>query len=142
MTSKFYTIAPEVSGGWGRGTVVDTSTSPPNVLHLDYCFDDIPRDCIVTSFPCFIVTRKVAGILSSRGISGISFEEIDTTVSGTFVDLNGTTRPPEFVRLLINGQHGISDFWLDNDFQLVVSQTALDILIANGLSEAEVTARG
>src|SRR6476660_8794270 len=73
MLEGWSVLAPEVAGGWGERTVADTSTHPPRVTALHYQFDGWLGDELLESFPCYIVTRRLAHALTAAGLSGFNW---------------------------------------------------------------------
>jgi hypothetical protein len=137
--TEYFILEPEVSGNLGDETIMDASVHPPDVKHLDYCFDTWPRDCIQEVFPCFIVTTELQKELLQRAFSGINFQDLTVSKSDVFHDLNASDPAlPEFVRLNVTGKKGIDDFWLAEHGYLVVSSRVLDVLKKHGLTLAEV----
>ena len=55
-----YILEPEVAGGWGEGTIANTSPHPPVVETLEYMFDGWGGDDLLATFPCFIVSEALA----------------------------------------------------------------------------------
>jgi hypothetical protein len=52
----FYLIEPEIAGGLGDHTEIDTEVRPPVVKSLEYRLEGWLGDELLESFPCFIVT--------------------------------------------------------------------------------------
>lgn len=64
-TPPTYYVEPEVAGELGPGSVVDSSVHPPVVSRLEYVFTDWLGDCIVETFPCYIVTADAADSINA-----------------------------------------------------------------------------
>ena len=60
MTSMPYALDPQVAGGLGENTVIDTSSHPPVVTHVDFVLDYPVTDDLIQSFPVFLVTVEMA----------------------------------------------------------------------------------
>jgi hypothetical protein len=107
---RCFEIEPDVAGGIGRGTVMDTSVHPPVVTKLVYQFEGWFGDSIVTTFPCFLVTEDVKRRLVDLGASGAAFAQAEITISENFHELQPDVELPPFVWLKIDGQAGRDDF--------------------------------
>lgn len=156
--SELIQLSPEVSGGWGPGTVVSNNTAshrPPraaSIAHLDYEFADWQGDALLTTAPCFIVDERLAKRIRDAKLTGVEFDEIVVSFSDTFSQLN-PTRPepfPRFVRLVPLGQvtlprQPLALNWTGHDFcegstgHLVVSLAAWEVL--NSFPLAQCRAR-
>jgi len=135
---KWFIVRPEVSGGWGAETRVDTSVNPPKVYHLDYRFDDWLGDHLIESYPCFIVTDSLASALREAKLTGFETENISVSKSDLFLHAYGNGELPKFVRLVVNGRKDQDDFWLTEDQRLGISERALEILSRHGLKHADI----
>ncbi len=133
---KYLYLEPEVSGGLGDGTVMDTSVHPPIVTRLNYEFDGWLGDVIVTSFPCYLVTEGAKEKILENGFSGVGFDKVEVTMSELFEEMQPDLELPPFVWLKVNGEAGHDDFGLARDHRLVVSERVLDILRPSGISNA------
>jgi len=136
---SFFLLAPEVAGGWGSGTVVDTERHPPVVKHLHYQFDGWLGDELLESFPCFIVTVAVGSKLTDAGLSGFELGSVEISKSDTFLELHPERSVPEFQWLRVAGAAGVADLGLTKQHQLVVSDRALQILRNGQLAHCEVS---
>ncbi|UFH51179.1 hypothetical protein [Pseudomonas sp. KNUC1026] len=92
----FYYVEPEVAGGLGEGAAIDATAHPPVVTELEYRFDGWLGDEILESFPCFIVTRSLAQMISENGLSGFMLAPLKVTTSQTFSEIHPTLVLPEF----------------------------------------------
>lgn len=134
----WFTLEPEVAGGWGEGTVANTTTHPPVVSVLHYCFDDWFGDELVESFPCFIVSRRVARALLTARLTGFGLARVHQSTSATFEELHPGRILPEFEWLQVAGAAGVDDFGLSSDHRLVVSARALAALQSGQLEHCGV----
>ncbi|QHG64922.1 hypothetical protein [Pseudomonas putida] len=132
-----YFIGPEVAGGLGDGTVMDTSMHPPTISSLEYEFDDWLGDHLVESFPCYIVTEVAASAIRKSGLSGCSFGPVFIKKSETFEEINPGMALPDFVWLKVDGVAGVSDFGLSQDNRLVISEDAIRVFKKFGLENAD-----
>jgi hypothetical protein len=141
--SYFY-IEPEVAGGIGDDTVLDTSVHPPLVSNLSYEFDTFPSDAILSGFPAYIVTDALKDSILQKGATGVDFDRTDVTTSATFDELKAQFHPdqylPSFAWMKVSGQAGRDDFGIGSDNRLVVSERLLALLQVHGLENALVEA--
>ncbi|MGJ7548647.1 hypothetical protein [Pseudomonas alloputida] len=134
----YYYVEPEVAGGLGEGTVMDTSEHPPVIQSLTYEFDGWLGDHLLESFPCFIVTETVEDAIKELGLTGCSFDAVDIKKSEAFEDSYPDRALPHFSWLKIHGIAGMTDFGLTDDYRLVVSNAVIDLLKKFGLQHAEI----
>lgn len=120
-------IEPEVAGGLGEGTVLDSSVHPPRVTTLVYEFEGWLGDDIVESFPCYLVTARLARALEDGGLTGFSLARVTVRTTDEFSE-HTPTPLPEFRWLQVTGQPTVDDFWLASDFRLALSDRALEVL--------------
>ena len=134
----WFVLEPEVAGGWGERTVADTTTHPPRVSSLHYQMDGWLGDELLESFPCFIVTRRLAGRLRRAGLTGFRLVGAEVTASEQFWELHPGHKLPAFEWLQIDGIAGRDDFGLSPDHRLIVSGRALEALQAGHIDHAQV----
>jgi len=139
---QFYQVEPDVAGGLGEHTVLDPGTHPPRIDRLHYEFEDWSGDALVTSFPCFLVTRQGKEKLEFLGATGVVFDDVEVSTSDIFKELKPGFELPEFLWMKIVGEAGRDDFGIGPDFYLIVSERALNALREIGLREAIVSACG
>jgi len=77
----FKSIRPEVAGGFGKETKLDTKVHPPIVYQLHYEFQGWLRNDILTTFPCFIVTENLKESILKTGLSGVIFDDVKITTT-------------------------------------------------------------
>ena len=124
----FYSLQPEVAGGWGEHTEADTTVHPPVVRRLHYVFDGWLGDDLLETFPCYIITRRLAARLRKSGLSGFEFRPVAVSRSETFRELNPGRSLPAFEWLYVAGRAGVEDFDISRGSLLIVSQAALGLL--------------
>lgn len=129
-------LEPEVAGGWGSETIADTSRHPPVVSRLHYEFEGWLGDDLLESFPCFIVTERLAVALERAGLTGFVLDDVTTTRSPEFEELYPDTQLPSFRWLRVTAHAGTADFGIGPDYRLVVSTGALTILERFELKQA------
>jgi hypothetical protein len=121
----FYTLDPEVAGGLGPRTEMDTSIHPPNIYRLNYEMDGLPGDELLTSFPCYIVTANLRRLIEQAHPTGCSFDDVEITVSDGFLERIGQVDLPQYFWLKVTGKAGRDDFGMSPDYLLVVSERIL-----------------
>lgn len=136
---KFYRLEPEVAGGIGPDTMMDRSVSPPRVERLHYVFDGWLGDELLTSFPCFIVTERLANEIEGMKTSGVRFADVKITQSLQFEELHPGKTLPEFKWLQVFGTPGHDDFGISRDRRLIVSERVLNTLKLYDLSHCDIT---
>ena len=125
---KYYYLEPEVAGGFGKNTIMDTNVHPPIVSKLNYEFDGWLGDELLEAFPIYIATSHLADLISQKALTGFTIGDVEVSRSGEFQDLYPNRELPNFVWLQIGGQVGKDDFGITEEHKLVVSQTALDLI--------------
>ena len=135
----YYLVNPEVAGGLGPETVMDRAVHPPRVTRLHYEVIDWLGDCIVQTFPCFLVVRATAGRFEDLAFTGFHLAEAIVSEASEFRDINPDGVLPDLVWLVVGGTAGIDDFAITDRAQLVVSERALDVLRADTLSAGSYT---
>ncbi|RAU45522.1 MULTISPECIES: hypothetical protein [unclassified Pseudomonas] len=133
----FFFIEPEVAGGLGDGTVMDTGSHPPIVSRLDYKFEGWLGDEILESFPCFIITKSLGQKHSSKILSGFRLAPVQISKSEVFFNIHGHQELPEFVWFQVTGDAGADDFGIAEDHRMVVSENALAVLRTAQMNHAD-----
>jgi len=135
---RFYSLKPEVAGGLGKETVMDREVSPPSVVILHYELEGWLGDDLLETFPCFIVSRRLAQEIVGNCLSGCELVRVKVTTSRQFRELYPNRGIPEFEWLKITGRVGVNDFGIAADNRLVVSDRALSILRSFNLQNCDV----
>ena len=135
-----YTLKPEVAGGWGRDTEADTTKHPPVINRLHYEFQGWLGDDIVESFRVFVVSRRLAEAIEQAGLTGASFNDVKVTKDAQFERFfpDVASSLPQWRWLRPTGQPHLSDFWLQSNARLVVSERALKVIRAFTIDHCEV----
>jgi len=136
---KYFCIEPEVAGGLGKTTVMDSAVHPPVVSKLHYHFDGWLGDVLLESFPSFIVTEGAKQQLQAIGATGVRFDDVEVTTSDQFRQLYPNRQLPKFVWLRVEGQPGRDDFGVGPDGRLVASERALEMFQKIGVANSLVT---
>lgn len=135
---NYFYIEPEVAGGLGEHTVLDSSTHPPKVSKLHYKFDGWLGDVLLESFPCLIATDLAANALKCASLTGVDYAQVEVSASEAFRELYPQRTLPSFQWLKITGIAGKDDFGIAEDLRAVVSQRVLDVLNPLGIGNALV----
>jgi len=125
---KYFQIEPDVAGGLGSQTVIDTSKIPPLVSRLHYTFEAWFGDEILETFPCFIVTKALADDIMKERLSGVVFDNVIIDGSENFEALYPATVLPPFVWMKVEGRQREDDFFISLDRRLAVSEHAWRII--------------
>ena len=136
----FYYVEPEVAGGLGQDSVVDSTVHPPTVIKLHYRIINWLGDALLESFPALIITREAADALNEAGMSGFECSEVEVTMSDSFKEIYPERVLPEFLWLSVTGKAGRNDLGIADDSRLVASERALGLLKTFGLDNAIVEA--
>ena len=134
---SFIVLGPEVAGGHGPKTLADRTVHPPRVARLHYELAGWLGDDLLESFPCFVVTARLADRLASVRLSGFRLDDVLITTSDEFKELYPARSLPDFRWLKITGRPGVDDFGLTPDQRLVVSDAALAVLGTLQITHAE-----
>ena len=136
-----FVLEPEVPGGWGEGTIADTSVHPPIVIELVYEFAGWLGDELIETFPCFVVSGSLASALVAAGLSGVELEAISVKLSPDFLSNESGVEEQKWVRLKPTGSVGRDDVSLSVGNELIVSERALTVFAAHKLGNCSVTRR-
>lgn len=134
----YYYIEPEVSGGFGDNTQLDTSVHPPAVLKLHIVFDGWLGDDILETFPCFIVSQALKVSIESAGLTGYDFDSVEVSRSEEFKDLYSNKNLPDFHWLRVHGKAGHDDFGICTDKRLVISGKVKGLLENHQIENADL----
>lgn len=117
---------------------MDSSIYPPLVTWLQYEIRGWLGDDLLESFPCFIVTAKLADLMTEANLSGFALGDVDVVLSDVEQDLAEVPiEVPEFRWLQPEvGQDG--DLSVDESGLLIVSERALAILRRSNLSNCDI----
>ncbi len=138
--SREYSLLPEVAGGLGDQSVLDTTKHPPVVRRLHYEFAGWDGDDIVAAFPVTIVTDALAKSIMEHGLSGAEFDDVIVTKEPQFELFfpSEAAALPKWRWLRPVGRRHAADFWQMENGELVVSDSALRLLRQFHLNHAEV----
>jgi hypothetical protein len=137
----FYLLRPEVAGGLGPSSMLDTDVHPPRVHRLHYEFADWMGDVLLETFPVFIIERGTGEAAQAAGLTGAELAPVETSVTPEgqeMLEMAGVDSLPEFAWLKVHGKPGVDDFGQLPDAGLVVSDRALSLLRDAGIDNSEV----
>lgn len=134
----YYKIFPEVAGGLGPKSIIDTSSSPPIVIQLNYQFDGWLGNDLLEVFPCFIVTERLKNALSKSNLSGFYFSDVIITKSDIFIELMPQQELPSFYWFHITGKFDYDDFCISKSSELLISSQAKDFLSLFNIGDADI----
>jgi hypothetical protein len=135
---RFYILAPEVGGGFGPNTDLDSTCHPPKVGRVHYLFDGWLGDCLVESFPCFVATESVIAELKEMEISGMNDSDVEISTSERFRELYPNVDIGRWRWLRAVGIPGEDDIAITASARLVASERAVAILRRHGLAHCEL----
>lgn len=135
----YFTLEPEVVGGFGPATIGDLRARPPLIEKFDYEFEVWPCDPLLEAVSTFIVRDHLKERLIEMRASGVAFGDLEVTRAGIYFDLYGDRPLPAFSWLKILGRAGTDDFGLSSSGLLVVSERIMNLLNAFGLKHCEVS---
>lgn len=136
---KYFTLEPEVAGGFGPNSILNTSVRPPSVTKFHYEFDVWLGDPLLEAVGCFIATEALKERIQAMNATGVSFSTVEVSKSIQFKDLYPNCQLPKFVWLQVTGRPGIDDFGLSSKHSLVVSEKIRNALKAAGMSHADIS---
>lgn len=137
-----YLLEPDVAGGLGPQTVMNTSVHPPLVTRLHYEFAGWGGDDLVESFPCFLVTERLADAIAAAGLTGATFDDALTSIDPQIAEVAPEEvqgLPERWRWLQVGPRESSEDFWLAPAHQLWVSECAMELLRTFNLSRCEIT---
>ncbi|MBM7772932.1 hypothetical protein JOD54_003136 [Actinokineospora baliensis] len=134
----YYKLDPEVPGGIGELSELDTGVAPLVVRRLHYEFDSWFGDCLGQSSPIYILAKYAAVDLERHGFSGFNLREVLVTRSEVWEQLDLKITLPQFVWLDVVGVGGQHDIGRVDKAGLVVSSTVLDVLKSHRLDHCKI----
>ncbi len=135
--SEFYQLEPEAAGEVGTGSVIDRGVRPPKVEYLEYTLSGWLGDCLIESYPVYMITLMAANELTTNLHNGFKIREAQITISPSVMDLYPEADIPEFRWLEVFGTPFKNDFGI-KDSMLIVSNSAFQILKKHGLKNCDV----
>ena len=138
---RYYTIEPDVPGGLGEHSVLDTTVRPGIVHYLHYEFEGWFGDDLLTSNPIFLVTERLAKALRKAHPTGMTLADVEISKSDIFMELHPDLPLPNFLWLQVHGTPGKDDFGFSREsgYSLVVSERILQILKQFNIEHCEIS---
>lgn len=137
----WHRLGPEVPGRWGEQTQADVSVHPPVVTTLDVEFAGWLGDDLVETFPCYLVSHRLADALGATALTGFVLDDVVISLDPQFVrffpDEAAAVTGWRWLRLI--GTPFESDFWADTTARLHVSDAALAVLRGFRLDHCQIT---
>jgi hypothetical protein len=133
----YFRIEPEVAGGIGKNSKISYEDGKiREVIYLDYEFQGWLGDDILTTHPCFLVSKPLSEAIKNNLLCGYKFENISISISEEFKELHTNCIIPDFVRIIPNNSVDDTTLFnvLENDFYfykkryLIVSEAALQVI--------------
>jgi len=121
-------IEPEVPGGLGEQTIMDSTIHPPIIEKLHFEFQGWLGDDLIETFPCYLVTEKLRDGIVLTKLTGVSFDDVLISKSIEFDELYPNKKLPTFFWMKVNGKLNVDDFTITEDFNLLISDKVLTLL--------------
>lgn len=136
-----YILEPEVSGGLGSNTKIDTKTYPPIVYHLHFIFSGWLGDELIECFPVYLVAKKLKNALEKSKLSGFEIISCEIEVSDEVKELQPNLMLPPFfwLKILENEKKDKHDFFIDESLKLCVTVNAIELLNNFNISNCDVS---
>lgn len=134
----FYLLRPEVAGGWGPNIQARRDTHPPIVTHMHYEFEGWSGDDLLTTFPEFVVTDRLAAALESSTLTGFRLGSVEVSAGGMWEQMYADRPLPPCRWLQVSGKACQADLGKTALADLVVSPAALELLRGFTLSACTV----
>lgn len=136
----FFRLRPEVPGGLGERSVLDTSVHPPTVHRLHFEFMGWDGDDLVTSFPCFLVSERLGNAMTDEHLAEFELADVEVTVDEQFQEFfpQSAMSLPTWSWLKPHGEPWASDLWINGRADLYVSATALNVIRRFSLAHCEI----
>jgi putative NADH-flavin reductase len=106
---------------------------------MHYEFEGWLGDDLLTTFPEFIVTERLATALEQSSLSGFRLADVKVSAGDLWEQLYGSRPLPKCRWLRVSGRAGAADFGLTELAHLVVSAPALELLRSLTLRACEVS---
>lgn len=133
-----YILEPEVPGGFGNRTIINSNTHPPKILKIHFIFDGWLGDQIIECFPCYLVSSELAEILVKHGVSGFVLEDVEIEKSETFLELYPERKVPPFKWFKVTGLEENCDVYINSENRLTVNKKVLEIILSTKPTALEV----
>jgi len=135
---NYYVVDPDVAISIGENTVLDVSRHPPEVSVLHIIWEGWFGDDILQSFPVFVFTERLVQSVVESGLSGVNFQKLQISLSDQFRIMFPDVILPKIYWAKIDGVKEKADFFISEEYMLVISKKALDILSNYNLERMDV----
>lgn len=132
---NYYLLNPEIAGELGDNSIIEYENGKiKEVLFLEYTFMGWQGDELLSTHPCFIVTKNLQEDIIVSGLSGVVFKEIAVSFSEDFYEIYPNIKLPPFVQIVCqesceNSYDNLQyDFYYNKYKDIIVSERALDVL--------------
>ena len=122
-----FALDPQVAGELGENTVIDTSSHPPVVSHVDFVLDYPETDDLIQAFPVLLVSAEMADRLTAADVAGVALSGASVRPSEDCLAVYGAAGTGSYRRLEPVGTER-DDCWLSNEFLICVSDRMMRIL--------------
>lgn len=109
------------------------------MTRLHYEFEGWQGDDLLTTFPEFVVTERLATALKQSGLSGFQLADLEISAGDMWKQLHDTRPLPRCRWLKVTGRASAADLGLTELAHLVVSEGALELLRGFSLKACEVS---
>ncbi|MCW1916478.1 hypothetical protein OJ996_23020 [Luteolibacter sp. GHJ8] len=125
---KYYELDLAAPGGPGRRSVSEGGRNPKVYYSLHVVFESWLGDELVHFYPCFLVSKDLGAKFQSAGLTGFELADFETEKDSQFDLVYGGLKLPDFWWLKITGRHGADDFFLSDQYWMIASEDALDVI--------------
>lgn len=142
---KYYLLKPEVAGEIGNNSnLVYEDGKIKEVPFLEYRFIGWLGDELLTTHPCFIVTKELKKDIVNANLKGMVFGDVSITFSDEFHEAFDIVCLPEFVRIICNKSYENNinnlkdDFYTNKYHELIVSEKALRVIKCHQINNCTI----
>jgi hypothetical protein len=136
--SAYHLLVPAAYVQMGPKTILDRSRHPPIVHQLHIIVDILPADDLHETFPCFLVSSRLAAELAEHNFTGAVLIKPIIEIDKQLRSRKPKLSKPEIYWLKVGGKPLADDFGLNGDGRLVVSSTAMQVLQTFQLDQCKV----
>lgn len=135
---KFYILHPEEIGEVTSPLVANGSEWPPSISELEVLVHGWLGDDLVSSFPAFMTTERLAKYLKDSTLTGFDLDIAEVKMSEEYQEFFERVTLPGFLWLKVLGQGGHDDIGSLPGKQLIVSQRVLDLFYLFQLTHCDI----
>jgi hypothetical protein len=108
------------------------------VSQVDYVIDGPDADELIQSFPVFLVSTDLGSRLKDAGLSGFELTGARIRPSDNYQAIYGNEPHLQYLWMQVTGAAGESDCWLDESFQICVSDRMMTVIQTAKLADCHV----